>query len=364
MTTCNKCLLNNHYPGISFDENGTCSLCSSKKTYKPIGEEKLRLILQAAKRKNAAYDALVPISGGKDSTYILHLAVNVYKLNVLTMTYDNGFLSPLALNNIQRAIEITKVKHVFYKPNLETQKKVFKNMFQLSGDFCGACDIGTKAAILKTAHDYSIPIILYGTSPLEEDSFIPDSIQDIARFKYILSKSKDLTRKEINDFLIYPHLNHFLLSYNKKIGKFAKEVSPLFYLKNPTDKEIGDIIAKTLNWEKDNRKEYTKHFDCIAEPLTNYVRNKIYGYERRRCQYSNMIRKDEITREKALDMYSNDNMELKPVNYLEVLKYLNLTEENLQNIITIPPLKYEKHTSNMNKLFALIMNLKKRVTCF
>jgi len=73
-----------------------------------------------------------------------------------------------------------------------------------------------KANILKVSHDFSTPIILYGTSPLEEDSFIPDSIQDIQRFKYILKRAKDLTKKEINDFLVYPNLNYFSLSYYKK----------------------------------------------------------------------------------------------------------------------------------------------------
>ncbi len=358
MKICNKCILNDNYPGIAFNESGTCSFCVEQRIYTPLGEDKLLKIIHEARKKKCDYDALVPLSGGKDSTYILHLAVNVYKLRVLAMTYDNGLFSPLALDNIQQAIKITNVKHIVCKPDAEVQKKIYKNMFLNSGDICGACDIGTKANILKVAHDYSVPIILYGTSPLEEDSFIPDSIQDIARFKYILKKAKDLTRKEINDFLIYPNLNLFLLSYYKKTGNFGKEVRPLFYIDNPTDKEMGDIITKELNWKDDNSREYSKHFDCIAEPLTNYVRNKIYGHERRICQYSNMVRRNEIPREKALELYKTDNITSKPNNYMEVLKYLNITEEDLQRVITIPKLKYEKHTSKTNRLFSSLMKIK------
>lgn len=111
MKTCNNCLLDENYPQISFNENNICSLCESKKIYKPFGEEKLLDILQWAKNKNAEYDALVPLSGGKDSTYILHLAVNIYKLRVMAMTYDNGLFSQFAKDNIERAIQITGVKH-------------------------------------------------------------------------------------------------------------------------------------------------------------------------------------------------------------------------------------------------------------
>jgi hypothetical protein len=73
------------------------------------------------------------------------LAVNVYKLKVLTMTYDNGLFSKLALDNISRAIEITGVKNIFCKPDFALQKKIYQDMFRHTGDICGACDIATNA---------------------------------------------------------------------------------------------------------------------------------------------------------------------------------------------------------------------------
>jgi len=141
-------------------------------------------------------------------------------------------------------------------------------MLRYTGDICGACDIATKANILKVAKNYSIPIILYGTSPLENDSFVPDSIQDISRFKHIMRLANNLTEKQINDFLIFPNLNMFLHSFYKKIGKFNKEVKPMFFIDNPTDKEMGEIIKKGLGWQDEIGRDYSKHLDCIAEPLT------------------------------------------------------------------------------------------------
>ena len=113
-----------------------------------------------------------------------------------------------------------------------------------------------------------------------------------------------------------------------------------------------------MNWKEDTSREYSKHFDCIAESFTNYVRNKIYGYERRICQYSNMIRRKEISREKALDLYIKDNITSLPKNYMEVLDYLKISENELQEIIKIPKLKYEKYTSSLNKLFTILMRFK------
>ncbi len=124
---------------------------------------------------------------------------------------------------------------------------------------------------------------------------------------------------------------------------------------------MGEIIKKELGWKDSKSSEYSKHFDCIAEPFTNYVRNKIYGYERRLCQYSNMIRRNEITKEKAVQMYRADNISVLPDNYEQVLKNLHLRKEDLNIIVSNPPLKYEKHTSVSNRIFERLMNIKKKI---
>ncbi len=353
MDKCQKCLLDSKYTQATFD-NGICSLCSTKRKFTPLGEDKLISILNEAKNKNAKYDVLVPLSGGKDSTYILHLAVNVYKLNVLAMTYDNGLFSQLAIDNIKSAIKKTGVDHIFCKPDIELLKKVYRNMLIQTGDICGACDIGTKANILKVAEDYKVPIILYGTSPLENDSFIPDSIQDVSRFKYVMKISKNIKKSEVNDFLIYPNLNMIRQTYYKKIGKFSKDVSPLFYIENPTDKEMGEIIKKELDWQDQDDREYSKHLDCIAEPFTNYIRHKIYGFERRKCQYSNMIRRNEITKIEAERLYKEDNINAKPSNYAEVLKHLGITEQDVEKAISYKPLHLENKTSRSDKIYTYV----------
>lgn len=360
MTVCSKCIINDKYPAIKFNSDGECSICSSKKIYKPLGEDKLIQIFNKAKAKNAEFDALVPLSGGKDSTYILYLATKVYKLNVLAMTYDNGLFSQTALDNINRAIEITGVKHVFCKTDIEIQKKVYRNMLLKSGDICGSCDIATISYILKTAQDYKTPLILYGTSPLEEDSFVPDSIQDISRFKYILKNVPELNKQDINKYVVLPSRNHLNTFLKKKIGKIGLEVRPLFFIDNPSDKEMGDVISREMGWQEDSNKDFTKHFDCIAEPFTNYVRQKIYGYERHICQYSNMVRRDEVSRDKAIEMYNSDLVENKPSNYNEILQLLKLSEQDMDKVIHLKPLQFEKYTSKINKAFLYFVRLKQK----
>ena len=361
MKECKKCILTDAYPGLSFNEEGVCSMCATNHVFIPWGEDKLIRIFETAKRKKRGeYDVLVPLSGGKDSMYILYLAVKVYKLKVLTMTYDNGFTYPLAIENMERAVEKMKVKHIVCKPDYDMLKRIYKNILILSGDVCGACGIAIRTNMYKVAKDYGIPVVLLGTSPLEEDSFLPDTTNDIIRFKYIMREAGCLSTKQMNDFLIYPGLNFVKLSLGKRMGSFPKEVCPLFYVKNPSDKEMGEIIVRELDWQEDTSREYSKHFDCFVEPFTNYVRSHIYGYERRMCQYSTMVRRGEITKEKAVSLYRSDNVMNKPANYQIILDMLGMDEKDMEQALKVKPLKYEKHISKVNKLFIKLMNLYKK----
>ena len=356
MKACNQCLLTEAYPGLSFNEEGTCSMCSSRQVFEPYGEEKFIQLIEGLKaKKRGEYDALVPLSGGKDSMYLLYLAVKVYNLKVMTMTYDNGFVSQIAIDNMERAVKQLGVKHIVCKRDEALLKKIYRNMLLRSGDLCGACGMAIRTSIYKVANDYGIPMALFGTSPLEEDSFLPDTTTDMARFKYIMKESGNVTKEEIKKFLIYPKLNFFKLSLGKRTGKFPKEVCPFFYIETPSEHEIGEIIKRELGWQEDTTREYSKHFDCIVEPFTNYVRYHIYGYERRMCQYSKMVRRGDITRDKAAEMYASDNVSAKPANYQQILELLEIDEKEMQEVLKIKPLKYERHVSQANKWFARLM---------
>ena len=99
----------------------------------------------------------------------------------------------------------------------------------------------------------------------------------------------------------------------------------------------------------------------MAEPFTNFARNKIYGYERRICQYSNMIRRGEISREHGMKMFDEDNLWEIPANSDYVMEYLGVTKEDLPGIFDYKPLTYENHTSRMNRLFGLVKQVKEKV---
>lgn len=75
MVRCTKCILPDTFPGIHFNDDSVCNYCLEfRSVQKGIGKAKL-LQLLSSHPKRGKYDCVVPISGGKDSTFILYYVV-------------------------------------------------------------------------------------------------------------------------------------------------------------------------------------------------------------------------------------------------------------------------------------------------
>ena len=121
MKRCTKCILPEGYPNITFDEKGECNYCKSHQKTNYLGESKLKEKLAKYKKSGGKYDCLVPVSGGKDSTYVLYQMSTVYKMRVLAFNYDNCLTHPQAQRNVRENVNSLGVDLVT-KRN-EKQKK-------------------------------------------------------------------------------------------------------------------------------------------------------------------------------------------------------------------------------------------------
>ena len=80
MKRCIKCILPEVYPNIAFDNEGVCNYCKERQTIQYLGSSKLEETLAQFKSSGGKYDCLIPISGGKDSTYVLYQISKVYNM--------------------------------------------------------------------------------------------------------------------------------------------------------------------------------------------------------------------------------------------------------------------------------------------
>jgi tRNA(Ile)-lysidine synthase TilS/MesJ len=64
-------------------------------------------------------------SGGKDSTYTMGLLKQTYGLRILALSFDNGFVSERARENIRLVTDALDIDHTFFKPRWQLLKKIF-----------------------------------------------------------------------------------------------------------------------------------------------------------------------------------------------------------------------------------------------
>ena len=84
-----------------------------------------RLLIEKHK-KQKGYNCIVAYSGGKDSTYLLHLLKNEYKLRILAYSYDNWFQSEQASKNITNVLTKLSIDHFTIRPAFETIRIIIK----------------------------------------------------------------------------------------------------------------------------------------------------------------------------------------------------------------------------------------------
>lgn len=80
MKRCQQCILPDSAPGATLDEKEICNFCREYKKVQYLGEDALKEHIEYAKKNGGKYECVVPLSGGRDSTYVLYLAAKKYRI--------------------------------------------------------------------------------------------------------------------------------------------------------------------------------------------------------------------------------------------------------------------------------------------
>lgn len=314
---CTRCIIPQTFPGISFNKEGVCSLCQKRISSLPLlGEKKLLEILRT--RKGRTYDCVVPLSGGKDSTYVLYYAVKKLNLRAIAVNYDSGFQSDLGKQNMEKACNSLKVPLVVKKAPYKNRLRLVKDALRLSqalGAFlftCTNCEANIRTTIVNTAKQYSVPFILYGSTGYGTTGQ-----------EHLLSRDSTvaLRRRIIGIFLRNPFA---LPYYTIKLGLhslrerihmktptkylFRRTLMPfpedpkiihVFDYLNWDPKSMMRILKEQIGWNAPSGNE--ARFDCLLHCFENHRWLQQCGISSDGFVASSMIRKNLIRREVALD---------------------------------------------------------------
>jgi hypothetical protein len=301
---CVRCIMPEDYPGVTFDAEGVCNFCHAfdrqwgpwmaSAEARARSKAKLRSIFEAAKRKRRPYDALIGLSGGKDSSYQLYLCREVYDLNVLTFTNDSGQISEEAKARIEKLVKTFHVPHIYCREPLYPELAgVF---MRKTGHFCTICQLSCHNFSEILTREYDIPIWLIASSSRTEHG-MPKSLNpwDPWYFHNVLKGEPYRERIRLSCF----GRNYIAReAVAKLLGRHHLVITP-DYVEWDDDK-ISDLFKKKYGIIFGD-----EHSDCWAYKVAAHIfRKQLKGINHKVAKYSLLIRTGKMTREEALEQES------------------------------------------------------------
>ncbi|MBN1543366.1 hypothetical protein JW992_14595 [candidate division KSB1 bacterium] len=312
MKRCQNCVLPETFPGIHFDEKGVCNYCrafnnngkqkmqSNKERYRMHFDELCAKLIPAHN-----YDCIAAYSGGKDSTFTLKILVEQYKLRLLAVTVDNGFLSPHALKNIDLVSEALNIDRITVKPQFDLLREIFvagsKNdlfppkTLERASTICTSCMGIVKAIVLKTALKLRIPFIAYGWSPGQA----PLSASIFHNNPSMIQQMQKAIQTPVRS-LIGPQLDHVFLGEKDFAADYLwpYNIHPLAFLDYDEEKIVRIISEMGWNPPSDTDANST---NCLLNSYANVVHKKRHHFNPYAFEMANLVRQSYCTRAEALE---------------------------------------------------------------
>jgi N-acetyl sugar amidotransferase len=168
---CAKCLYPDSKPDLLFDANGVCSACRNFEARAEVEweareREFLQLVDEYRSKDGSNYDCIVPVSGGKDSTYQV-LRVLKLDLNPLCVTATTDSLSDIGRRNIEN-LKNLGVDYLEVTLNPPVRRKLNRICLRKIGDISWPEHVAIFTVPVRMAVAFGVRLIVWGENPQNE----------------------------------------------------------------------------------------------------------------------------------------------------------------------------------------------------
>ncbi|HEX6739948.1 MAG TPA: N-acetyl sugar amidotransferase [Vicinamibacteria bacterium] len=332
---CARCILRREDdPDIRFDPEGVCNHCrtydalakgSPAGGFAPVAER----IRRAGRGR--AYDSVVGVSGGVDSSYVAYLAKQ-HGLRPLAVHFDNGWDSELAVRNIEllvRQLGFDLHTHVVSWPEFRSLQVAYIKASVV--DIEAITDHGIMACLYQAARQHGVRTILTGVNVATE-GFLPA--------RWVHHKNDLINLKAIHraygtvPLRTFPTLGLLRQLYYTRLRRI-RLVNVLDYVPYVKE-EAKRTLAAELGWRDYGGKHYESVFTRFYQA---YILPRKFGIDKRRSHLSTLVCAGQLTREEALRQIAPDAYPAAELAQEKefVVKKLGLTEAEFDELMSQPP---------------------------
>lgn len=338
---CTRCCMPETAEALEFDEMGICQPCRSSEQKMHINwierQQKLVKILDKYKSVNEDhYDCMVPISGGKDSTFQLYVLTKIFNRKVLAVTYSHNWYSKTGRYNLMNAIKVFDVDHAMLTPRRKVINKLARKSLHMIGDSCWHCHAGVGAFPLQAAVKFDVPLLIWGESVAENDgraTYENPIVFDRDYFTKISARfyAEEMVDDDINKLDINPYI---LPSREAIEGKSIVGIHLGDYMFWDDERQM-EFVRDHFGWREDKVEGTYKGYksvECIMAGIHDYTKFIKRGYGRGTDHASQDVRTGLLTKEEGFELAKKYDTE-RPQALDYYLKITGYSEEEFEEVL-------------------------------
>jgi len=332
--------------GIYIDENGLCSGCKiheEKDTLNwPEREQKLKSILSEYKNKNLNnYDCIIPVSGARDSYFIVDKIKNQYGMNPLLVTYNAQYNTERGIRNLVYLRTHFDCDIFTLTVNPQSIKQITRATLRRLGSLYWHVLAGQTVFPVQVAVRLKIPLIIWGAH---------QGVDQVGMYSHL--DEVEMTRKYRKEHDLMGLEAEDLISDEDQV--FAKDIYQFRYPDNHDLASVGVrgiYLNNYIRWDTKAQHEkmiskyqyeshpQTRTFDTyndvdsfVYSDLHDYIKTLKWGYGKVTDHVNREIRLKRLSREEGRKLITRFE-DISPVFPRQFMDWLGITENSLNFIL-------------------------------
>ena len=301
---CSRCVMDDSASAISFDDAGVCNYCTyfqrrvNSVVFAPehVRAEQRRAFVEKVKKagKGKKYDCIIGLSGGVDSSYVLHLALSE-GLRPLAVHMDKNWNSELAVNNIKNLVTrlgVDLYTHVIDWPEYKGLMQAFFDADVIDVELL--YDNAMLAVNYEQARRYGIKYILSGSNSATEGMQMPEGWN---WFKWDKRNIKAIGQRNGVKVKTFPIIGTLGFGYNR-VFRRIQWVPFLDFYDYQKESALEQLECKYAY----KRYPY-KHYESIFTRFyQGFILPEKFSVDKRKLHFSTLIMSGQMTREQAVSL--------------------------------------------------------------
>lgn len=340
MERCIKCGFPSTRPGLIF-RDGVCGACINydKRSGINWGERKKKLeAILTPYRGKLKYDCLIPVSGGKDSHFLVH-EICKHGMNPLLVTVTDSFTHTKAgTHNLRNLITKYNLNHWQYTISHDLFKRATRGAFEETGEALKFVEYAIYTIPVRLAQQMGIPLVIFGeNSAYEYGSTEDDTYSANAHIRAMIGKCNDerkmwdrykITSKEVDSILpmwqlgeenpLVLYMSHFYRWSSLTNYELAKE---------------NGFHDLTGEWDRKGTIENFEQIDSMAYMVHLWLKYPKFGFQRVADIASRRVREGKLTLKEANKLVEDNDSVLDPLALKDFCETLGYKENEFFDIV-------------------------------